>query len=174
MNGSLLTAELLAEAGRGEDAEACLWRAFDKAPSRAVYDQLRKFGGNARERALKSLEDKLAKTASLSGSRLADLLIEIQMREKMYDAAWASLRKHGASASTRNALAEASEKTHPVAALRVYAERVEQLVAGGGNPGYAQAAALIARMGKLRSAAEQTAYITSPRSRSASPASVTS
>ncbi len=162
----LFTAELLAEAGRGEDAEARLWRAFEKAPSRALYDQLGKFGGKiAGERAVTSLEDRLAKMTSPLRSDPADLLIEILTREKMYDAAWASARKHGASPARKNALAEASEKTHPVEALRIYAERVEQLVNGGGNPGYAQAAALIARMGKLRSAAEQMAYIAALKER---------
>jgi uncharacterized Zn finger protein len=161
----LFTAELLAEAGRGADAEACLWRAFEKTPSRALYDQLCKLGGNARERSLKSLESRLAKTTGPLGSSLADLLIEILMREKMYDAAWASARKYRVSGVMKNALAEASEKNYPVEALRVYAERVEQLVDGGGNSGYTQAAALIARMSKLRSAAEQTAYVAVLRER---------
>ena len=162
----LFTAQLLAEAGRGKDAEAFLWRAFDKVPSRALYDQLRKLGGKiACERAPKSLEEKLEKTASPLRGSLADLLVGIMLSEKLYDSAWALARKHGASAGTKYALAEASEKTHPVEALRVYAERIEQLVGGGGNHGYAQAATLIARMGKLRSAAEQTAYVAALRER---------
>ena len=155
-----LTAELLAEAGRGKDAEACLWRAFDKAPSRALYDQLGKFGGEtARERALKSLERVLEKINGLQRGSLADLLVGIMLSEKLYDAAWAAARKYGAFAGTKHALAEASEKTHPAEALRVYTESVEQLVEGGGNHSYARAAALIARMGKLRSAPEQAAYV---------------
>ena len=42
------TAGLLSDAGRREEAEAHLWRAFEKAPSLGLYAQLRQLGGNAR------------------------------------------------------------------------------------------------------------------------------
>ncbi|HLW92033.1 MAG TPA: SWIM zinc finger family protein [Roseiarcus sp.] len=161
----LFAAGLLAKAGRGEDAEARLWRAFEKAPSLGLYNGLRNCAGaNARERAAKFLEERLAKSAG-SYSTDADLLIDILTREKMYAAAWASLRKHGGSASRKKTLAAASEKQHPREALQTYAEEVEQLASNGGNSGYAQAAALIARMRGLRSAAEQAAYVAALKQR---------
>jgi tetratricopeptide (TPR) repeat protein len=56
----LFTAGLLAKAGRKSDAEAHLWRAFEKAPSFELYARLRKVGGeSARERTVKLLEARL-------------------------------------------------------------------------------------------------------------------
>src|SRR5439155_25886027 len=89
----------------------------------------------------------------------ADLLIHILMQEKMFDAAWAAVRGHGASTGVREDLARASEATHPREAVDVYAARIETLANSGGNPAYAEAAQLIARLGAVRSAAEQTAYV---------------
>lgn len=68
------------------------------------------------------------------------------------------MRRHGASIELRESLAWASEGTHPTEALEVYRERVDQLAGAGGDRQYAQAAALVARMGRLRSAAAQAAY----------------
>ena len=54
------TVDLLAKAGRKKDAEAHLWRAFEKAPSLELYARLRKLGGKAaRERARQFLEARL-------------------------------------------------------------------------------------------------------------------
>jgi hypothetical protein len=69
------------------------------------------------------------------------------------------VQAHGASLGTREALAKASEKTHRGEALAVYAERVAALANTGGNPAYAEAAALIARMAGLRSSAEHASYL---------------
>ena len=52
-------AKLLTKARRKTDAEAHLWRAFQKAPSLDIYKQLRSIGGNAAaERALALLESR--------------------------------------------------------------------------------------------------------------------
>jgi tetratricopeptide (TPR) repeat protein len=156
-----LTAELLVKAGRKKDAEARLWRAFEKSPSLALHAQLRKLGGKAAGvRAVEFVEGGLAKQTVSPWHHPADLLIRILMEEKMPDAAWAAVHRHGATMGVRESLARASEATHPKAAVDVYAERVEQLAGSGGNPAYAQAADLVARMAKLRSATEQAAYVT--------------
>lgn len=89
----------------------------------------------------------------------AELLIRILTHEKMYDAAWAAVRMHGAPIGTREVVARASEATHARDALKVYAERVDALADGGGNPAYAEAAALIDHMAALRGAAEQAVYV---------------
>ncbi len=158
--------ELLSKAGRKGDAQAHLQRTFQKAPSLELYARLRKLGGKiARERAVKFLEGRLVNEERTRWHYPADLLIRILMHEKMFDAAWAAVRKHGASMGVKEALARASEATHPREALAAYAERVDQLADAGGNPAYAEAAKLIARMAALRSAAEQKAYVTALKAR---------
>jgi len=162
----LLVAKLLSEAGRKTDAEVHLWRAFEKVPSLEMYEQLRKLGGKtAGDRAVKVLEAK-----SVSGQRIrwhsaSDLLIQILIREKMFDEAWAAAREHQASMELRLALARASEAGHPREALAVYVERVDQLANGGGNIAYEEAAKLVRHMGGLRSATEQASYVAALKTR---------
>ena len=159
-------ADLLAKAGRKDEATAHLWRAFEKTPGLELYGRLRKLGGKpARERALAALEARLAKEEPTRWHAPADLLIGILTQEKMFDAAWTALRRHGASRGVKEALAGASEATHPGEALNVYAERVEQLAEAGGNPGYEEARGLVARMATLRGAAEQADYVAGLRER---------
>jgi uncharacterized Zn finger protein len=156
----LLAAELLSKAGRKADAEACLRRAFEKAPSLELYIRLREFGGEAeRERVVKFLETRQTRGERIGWHNPADLLIRIWMHEKMFDAALAAVRKHGASMTLKEELASVSEATHPGEALEVYAERVDQLANAGGASAYAEAAKLVARMATLRSKAEQVAYV---------------
>lgn len=161
-----LAADLLSKAGRRSEAEAHLWRAFDKEPSFDLYIRLRKLAGTAaRERAIEHLQARAAKSQRTRWHFPAELLIRILTHEKMHDAAWGVVRKHGASIGTREALARASEATHANDALHVYAERVDALANGGGNPAYAEAAALIARMAGLRGAAEQAIYVADIKAR---------
>ena len=153
-----LTAELLVEGGRSGDAEGHLWRAFEKVPSPDLYARLRELGGEAaRDRTVALMEAQLADRKSASRFHLADILICILNHEKMFDAAWAAVRKHGASPDVKETLAHASATTHAREALEVYAERVGQLV--GGDGAYAEAVELIARMATLRSVSEHASYI---------------
>jgi tetratricopeptide (TPR) repeat protein len=159
-------AELLSNAGRQSDAQAHLQRAFERAPSLALYTRLRRLGGEAaRERALKLLEGRIAGAGPTPWDQPAGLLIRILAQEQMFDAAWAAVRRHGASMRVKEALARASETTHPREAVDAYSERIEALTGSGGNPAYAEAATLIAHLGTLRGAAEQTAYVTNLRAR---------
>jgi uncharacterized Zn finger protein len=156
----LFTAELLSKAGRRQDAEACLQRAFEKAPSFELYNRLRKLGGKAaRERIVKFLEASQIRGERIRWHNPSDLLIRIWVREKMFDAAWAVVRKHGASMALKEELAGDSEATHPSEALEVYAQRVEEFANAGGASAYATAAKLVARMAKLRSRGEHVAYV---------------
>jgi uncharacterized Zn finger protein len=156
----LLAAELLSKAGRKAEAEACLQRAFEKAPSLELYIRLREFGGEAaRERVLKFLEARQIRGEKIRWHNPADLLIRIWMHEKMFDAAWATVRKHGTSVALKDELASDSEATHPGEALEVYTARVNQLANSGGDRAYAEAAKLVARMATLRSKTEQVTYI---------------
>jgi len=156
----VLAAELLSKAGRRPDAEAHLWRLFKKEPTLELYTRLCEIGGEAaREQALSFLESKQSSRARIRWNDSTDLLVHIWMHEKMFDAAWTAVRKHGASITLKEELANECEATHPREALEVYAERVDQLASTGGALAYEQAAQLIARMTKLRGKAEQAAYV---------------
>jgi tetratricopeptide (TPR) repeat protein len=158
----LFAAELLSRAGRKQDAQKHLQRAFEKWPTRELCARLCESGGKAaRERIVKSLEAMLAGGKRIGWNSPADLLIRIWMQEKMFDAAWAVVRKHGASVALKDELAGESEATHPAEALDVYATRVDRLAESGGDPAYAEAAKLVARMAKLRPRGEQIAYVLS-------------
>ena len=158
--------DLLSKAGRKRDAEAHLWRAWEKAPSLELYKRLRRLGGKAAgERAFKLLEAGLPKEERARWNFPADLLIHILMHEKKFDAAWAAVRQHGATRGVRDALARASEATHPREALETYAARIEELARAGGNPAYREAAKLVAHVAKLRGVAEHAAYLADLRER---------
>jgi hypothetical protein len=158
--------ELLVKASRREDAEAHLWRAFEKQPSLELYNRIRQLAGeDGRNRALKFLEARSAREQRTRWHFPADLLVSILMHEQMFDEAWAVLRQHGVSNGFKERLAQASEATHPREAIETYTARVDQLATVGGNPAYAEAAALIARMAALRDGAEQAAYLAALKAR---------
>ncbi|RUY49614.1 acyltransferase [Mesorhizobium sp. M7A.F.Ca.CA.001.09.2.1] len=158
--------ELLTTAGRDADAEAHLWRAFEKAPSLELYRRLCKTGGvAARDRAVSRLQSRLAGEKSSKWHYPAELLIGILIEEKRFDLAWANTREHGASDGLKERLARASEATHPREALTIYAERVNRLAEFGGNDAYAEAAALIGHMAGLRGASEHAAYLADVKTR---------
>lgn len=156
----LFAVDLLLKAQRPADAEAHLWHAFEKAPSLRIYARLRELGGApASARAVGCLKERLAGDPPTRWHWPADLLVSILIEEKMFEAAWATVRDHGASRSAKGALAKASEATHAREAIAVYVEQVEELANTGGNLSYEQAAALIARMADLRDRAAQATYV---------------
>ena len=162
----LFAAEHLSRACRQEDATRHVWRAFEKAPSLELYRRLRTLGGvTGRDRAVTFLEAGLAKQQASTWYFPADLLIQVLMLEKKFDAAWAIVHQHKASMGLKETLARASEATHPTEALAIYSQQVDQLVDGGGNPAYEKATGLIARMAALCGAAEQLAYVTALKQR---------
>ena len=153
----LFATELLAKANRTDEAEAHLWRAFEKVPSLELYRSLRKLGGGeARDRVLRFLEAESTKANRRSSMGGDDLLIRVLIEEKMFDGAWAALRKFGGSSHARDDLARATEKTHPREALEVYGQGVERLAT---SAVYSEAVKLVTRMAKLQSAAEHAAYL---------------
>lgn len=157
--------KLLSKAGRKADAGKHLWRAFEKTPSLEICKQLGSLEGNAAvERAVAFLEARIAGRQRPAWNDGTNLLINIFVHDKRFDAAWAVVNKFGASVYTQLELAHASDQKHPGEALRVYAAQVEQLASGGT---YDEAAKLIARMGKIRSATEQAAYIADLKARHA-------
>ena len=162
----LFAADLLMKGDRRGEAEAVLKRAFERSPDLNVYLRWREAGGEAaRDQALALIERRAAAETRPFFGHPADLGVEILMHEKRFDMAWATTRKHRVSRRVKERLARESEAGHPREALEVYAERVDELAAGGGNPAYEEAAGLVARMGRLRAGAEQTAYVASLKER---------
>ncbi|MDO8973725.1 SWIM zinc finger domain-containing protein [Reyranella sp.] len=163
----LFVGDLLARAGRKEDAVTRLWNAFEKAPSLDLYRQIRKLGGKtARDRALTYLEAKAAASRPMTGDMSVSTFILVLMEEKMYDAAWTALRSHpGMGPYLTGPLAEASEETHPQEALAAHARNVEFHIKNGGSTGDKEACRLIARMARLREPAAQAQYVASLKER---------
>jgi len=158
-------AELLQKAGRKEDAEGQLWRAFEKVPSHHLYRRLRKLGGKrARERVIALLEGRLAQDKPTRWYAPADLLISVLIDEKMLGAAWSTVRQHRVSADIKLSLAKASEASNPEAAVGIYAEHVEQLVSRGGSA-YKEAAKLISHVATLRNEVDHAAYVADLKTR---------
>jgi uncharacterized Zn finger protein len=162
----LFAANLLMKADRRGEAEAVLKRAFERAPDLNVYLRWREAGGEAaREQALALVERWAAAETGPSFGHPADLSVKILMHEKRFDMAWAMTRKHRVSRTVKVSLARESEAGHPREALEVYARRVDELANEGGNRAYEEAAGLITRMGRLRDAAEQAAYVATLKER---------
>lgn len=149
-------AKLLAEAGRKTDAVSHLQRAFRKAPSVAIYRQLRHTGGvAAAEQALAFLERRLDDKKNDPWRHRPDLFIEILVDEKKFDDAWSIQRKYGASDHVKQRLVAATDMDYPREALEFYAVQVERFAVSGA---YADAVKMIGRMERLRTAEEQSAY----------------
>jgi uncharacterized Zn finger protein len=159
----LFAADLLTKVGRNADGEAHLWRAFDREPSLKLYTGLRRVGGEAAaQRALGLIEQRCVQHSRTGNGGLADLLIECQMQEKAFDAAWASIAKFGGSIHVKERLAKATEKTHANQVIKVYQESIDRLAT---SAAYAEAAKLVARVAKLQSASAQAAYLANLRER---------
>jgi hypothetical protein len=162
----LFTANLLIKAERRSEAEVVLKRAFERAPDFNVYLRWREAGGKAAcDQAIALVETRAAAETASSFGHPADLCVKILMHEGQFETAWAMTRKYRVSGSAKEGLARASEADHPREALNVYAERVDELANGGGNRAYEEAAGFIARMGRLRSPAEQAAYVAAVKER---------
>lgn len=163
----LFVVDLLAKAGRKEDAVTRLWSAFEKAPSLDLYRPIRKLGGQAaRERALTYLEAQAAASRPMSGDMAPATLIQVLTEEKMYDSAWAAVRNYpGKGPPLTGPLAEATEKTHPQEALETHARNVEFYIARGGSTGNREACRLIDRMAGLRDPTAQAQYVATLKKR---------
>jgi uncharacterized Zn finger protein len=163
---ALFAAELLQKAGRRAEAMAALKRVFERAPDFNVYLRWREIEGDTVcDQALALLERVPANETAAFSSRPADLCVKILMHEGQFETAWAMTRKYRVSQTVKEGLARASEADFPREALGVYAQRVDELANGGGNRAYEEAAGFVARMGRLRAPAEQTAYVASLKER---------
>ena len=91
------------------------------------------------------------------------------MAEGLLSDAWITVNGHGCSEFLLEELAEASERSHPAEALKVYADRVERRVRLGGQANYEYACGLIGRMRLVRQdigeTAQHAAYLDDLKSR---------
>jgi hypothetical protein len=116
--------DLLTTACRDADAEAHLWRAFEKVPSLDLYQRLCKTGTAARDRAIERLQSRLAREKPSAWHYPADLLISILIEEKQFDLAWANqLAQFGGN----GAYAEAAALIGRMAGLRMASEHAAYL-----------------------------------------------
>jgi uncharacterized Zn finger protein len=170
-------ADLYRRIGRKDDADKLLWRNFERLPSIEAYRKLKAAAGSSkaateavRDRAIALLQAKLGKPeAKARWSSPRDLLLELLISEKLVAEAWKVVRDHGCSESQIEALAKASEQSHPNEALSAYARGVERLVNLGGQGNYEEASKTIARMQSIRkrlgASADHAAYLADVMSR---------
>ena len=159
----LFTVKLLTKVNRKADAEAHLWRAFERAPSFEVYKELRRSGGEtAAERALAFLQSRAghAKRDPWDGSR--NLLVEALLHEKLFEAAWSVARKFEISLNLKERLIKVTETEYRADALAFYAVRIEQLASASA---YEDAMKLIRRMAKLQGSSEHAAFVSELKER---------
>jgi uncharacterized Zn finger protein len=154
--------ELYARPGRAADAEAVLWREFERTPSVNFYKQIKAALGAqkpVRDRAVGFLKKQLTEQKSRSLPRwvsLPNVLLRLLVEEKQFDDAWAVAAQHDVRESERMGLAKASEASHPARAWPVYADHIENIVRSGGQRNYQEACKFIARIGDLRTKLGET------------------
>jgi uncharacterized Zn finger protein len=162
----LFVANLLAKARRFNDAEAKLWEAFERKPALELYAALRSVtGSDARQRAVRFLENRLGESKSTERNGLSDVLIALFLREEMFDEAWQAATARGASPEVMSELALATDATHPHEVLRFCESRIEELAETGGAASYKELVSLLARMASLQGPALHASYIAALKSR---------
>src|SRR5262249_51081056 len=126
-------------------------------PSFELYKQLRAIAGEAAtERAVASLQARVANNERGAFAHRADLLVSILMHEKRFDAAWAVVHKSAVSPHVKQTVVEATDTKYPREALAFYTAQVESL-AGAGI--YTDAVKLIKRMARLCDTTEHAAFV---------------
>ncbi|MGY4474740.1 SWIM zinc finger family protein [Bradyrhizobium sp. USDA 3364] len=164
----LFTCDLLQRSGRNEDANALLWKLFDKEPSVDLYQRLKSAAGDrkakicVRDDAIATLSARAEKFDvqdewDLFGA--PDVLVHVLMAEGLLADAWAAVGKHGCREIVMEELAKASEADLPAEASKAYAELVERKVRMGGQGNYEAAYAMIKRMRRLDGATQYSAYL---------------
>lgn len=156
-------AKLLMRAGRKPDAEAHLWRTFQRAESLDIYKELRRVGGEAAAaKALAFLKSRLGGTTRRPWGNRPDLLIEILMLEKQFDAAWSVAKASEVSDYLKQRLVAETDADFPVEALAFYTAQVERLA---NVSAYPEAVKVIARMARLQTATEHTTFVLGVKAR---------
>lgn len=167
-------AEEYHRSGRGLDAVALCWDAYEPKPSpdgyRRLCENARKAGlwGERREQALTVLRRRVeariasaAHQASLQpawgshyGPRAdASDLVEVFLFEGDLEQAWVEAQARGCSDRWWTELARLREGDHPEDAIPVWQRQVDRAIDTKKNPGYQEAVELMARVRRLMTAA---------------------
>lgn len=176
---------------RGDDAMAIIWAQFLEQPALAAFQLLKRYSDQIgtwplwRPRALAEVRRSidLAKSAGpkrapigraryrwdvpRDGSRLVDIVLW----EGHVDEAWSEAQALGCSPGLLLLLAAERQGTHPADAIPIYRQEVERLLQVSSKGNYAQAVALLGRIGPLMSrlgrAAEFASYVADIRAANA-------
>lgn len=155
-------------AGRGEDAVALAWSAFEQHPDPPAYERLRKQAArdgawdSCRPRALERLREAVkARNLEAAGAgrwgRAADAsdLVTVYLSDGELEQAWAEAKSGGCSTALWLDLARCREKDHPLDAVTIFEQDVERLIAAKNNNAYRQAVDTMAHVAELMRAAAQ-------------------
>ena len=172
-----VAAEEYHRTGRGEDAVRVTWDAYAKAPALRTYCQLAEHAQRAdrwpdwHDKALELLRSRIGqgqrKPARGRVTRWpapgpdSSTLVEVLLFDGDVEQAWAEASAAGCRRDLQLELARRREAEHPLDAIPIWQAEVEPLVHAKNNRAYAEAAELIARVGRLMSAADREADFTS-------------
>lgn len=146
-----VAAELEAEAGRGDEALAILWPAFERSPDLALLRDLKRLSPtDVVDRAVEILEAR----------GFWAMLLDLLLAERRLDAAWAITGRHPIDEWRLRALADASHQTHRQEAQAVYERLAESQVRLTNAGAYDTAIKLIRLRGQVcDDPASQAAYV---------------
>jgi uncharacterized Zn finger protein len=155
-----LTADLMRDAGRRADAEALLWKAFERQPDERLHRMLKKTAADpagVADRCAGLVEARIAAQASSPWSTLPGLLVDMLLEESRADDAWRAARTHRCPDQVIERLARATEGSHPEDAIAAYADLVERHIKLTTNQGYEEACRLLTHLEDLRARRGQSA-----------------
>ncbi|MGH7023171.1 MAG: SWIM zinc finger family protein [Caulobacteraceae bacterium] len=155
-----LAASLMRGAGRSAEAEALLWKAFERDPDMRLYQELKRTSADPSsvgERCARQIERRIVPTSGRIWLPLPDLLVEVLLEEGLADQAWRARHAHGCGERLLETLARATEDSHPDEAVQAYANMVERNIASANNGGYGAACRLVGHLEDLRARQGQSA-----------------
>ncbi|MGR4863853.1 SWIM zinc finger family protein [Caulobacter sp. LARHSG274] len=133
-------AELEAEAGRGDEALALLWRTFERSPNLDLLHHLKRLSPT-------DVVDRAAKI--LEAGAFWTMLLDLLLAERRLDAAWAIVSRHPIDDWRLRDLADASHQTHRQEAQAVYERLAESQVRLANAGAYDMAIKLIRLRGQV-------------------------
>lgn len=157
-------ADMMARAGRTADAEALLWRVFERKPSLAVYRELAALPQtqSPSARAMSALRE-AAKRAAVPGPHMnepAMVLFDLQLELAAFDDAWQTVHSWGVGERRLSALADRTIESHGQLATRTYEFLAGSCIAAGGAGNYDEAIGLIRKRAlACGDEADQRAYV---------------
>jgi uncharacterized Zn finger protein len=158
-----LVAEERHRSGRPDEAVAVVSRAFEESPAVETYRRLKEQAMRAglwqeqHDRAIRLLRK------HTKSRRDSSLLVAVLLLDGEVEQAWEEATAGGCRRDQWLELARLREDDHPDDAIPLWREEVTREIAAMSNPSYANAVALIERIGRLMTAAghdhEFTPYV---------------